>query len=191
MLAVETPAGLMAVPSLTPSFLRRNFIPLFEALNCINRALEAAQGRDAADISILFLRRRNPVEVNFKGTAKETLEFFRDELTPWRRKHAKREAELEERKRKAESEVAELGTAEARARLESVLIENEKARSELKRDELRDALKLATELNPNASVADKMRTALELRAALNSSLETELTLAPPARSLSEEPGPGG
>jgi len=179
VIAVDTSIGSGSLPPLTPRYLNNELIPFFEALNHLNQAILSPFELEAPDLSIMSLRQLSPVEVSFKGTARETLEVFRDELVPWRRKRAQREAELEERKQRAEAEAKEAQTDEARQRVETIRIENDKARFELRREKLDYAMELATRLHPNATPVERMQIALHVNAALDATSKTDLTVSLP------------
>jgi hypothetical protein len=185
VIVLEADGQLASVPPLTPLYLAECFLPFLQALNSLNHALTIIQGLPMRDLSIASLRQQTPVEVNFKGTAKEVLHTFREEIVPWRRKAAQRLAEIEERKRKAEAEAEELRGDEARERLERMRIENAQARSRLQREELDYAIDLARKFNPDAKARQQMQAALEIKAALEKVRENDLTLALPGEDTTK------
>jgi hypothetical protein len=178
VIAIDAETRLVSLPPLTPEYLQQDLVPFLIGLDRLNKALLRCLGRQVSEVSLVSLRQLTPVEINAKGLAKETLETVREEVIPWRREHAQRMAELEERERKAAAEAQEAKTQEAREDAESKRIKNQKDRFELGKAKLDFAIDLAKKLAPSASPRELMAASLEINSATDLLTGTQLTIAP-------------
>lgn len=180
---------------LTPAVLGREVTPYLEALADLQGVLDEIRRAEKKPVVIWSII-QGSVEVSVEGLG-EAIATLRDDLIPWRRKHAQKKAELAEQgaRLRIEREQAEILAARARAakereeakqlqldyerkRLENerLAIENQKLRDELHQARIELALQIIERMNPNLSEAEKITFVVRLLAPLELLTESDLEI---------------
>ncbi len=168
---------------LTPSTFQEKVLPHLNALQELQDVFDLARKRKKQRTLILrTVAYFCPVQVGFDGVG-DAINAVKEDLVPWRRRHAQKLAQLEEQdrvagtatKRAEEARIraeAAVGKAEAKklraeadkaeAEAQSVRIANKKAEFELNKIYFDFAMELAEKYFPKASVAERMVHAMQM-----------------------------
>lgn len=170
----------------TSKFLHRYFSPYIEALSDLQRIIDEVSDNPISEIKINSIKKYNPFNVNIEGTVKAA-EFIREIIVPWRRKHAKAMAKLEEQQKiieieasKSEIEKTRLeNTEKHKLELERIKLENEKLRLELQESKINLALGMIESLAPDMNQSEKIKYVIELLRPLGVIVNNPLFLESP------------
>jgi len=158
---------------LTPQFMADTLIPYLQAVANLQQIIDQAQGNPAQLVRIKSIREGSAL-VSLEG-ASQAIELIMSILVPWRYKHTKAMAQLQEGEQQAKIEqiktdilakrlqtakdrqTAEVSLAKQYAEVERLKLENEKLRLELDRSRVQLALEVLEKVNPDLSEIDKFR----------------------------------
>lgn len=181
---------------LTPRVLETVILPYLNAINDIQHIINAVLRRQPPHIVIRSIKQESPVSVTVNGVS-EAIQFIKETVVPWRRKHAEKMSRLAEREKEAEianikvellekkarvakeqAEAERIATETARQREETerVRLKNEKIRLELDRAKIQLALDVLAKVSPDSSEADKLAFAIKLLPALGVIVTSELEI---------------
>jgi hypothetical protein len=167
---------------LTPSFLSSDIVPYLNALGSLQFVLDDLRGVAHKPAVIHSIRYWNPLGLDLKGFD-DVLKTLRDWIIPWRRKNAKRLAEIEAKRALAELKRAEAEAkkvrAEAtklRAEAKRTLVETESMELEVQRDRLQLDLNIISSLNSSLTEAEKMTYALRIKDGVDTLIKSRLEL---------------
>jgi hypothetical protein len=167
---------------LTPEFLTNNVTPYLDALRDMESLVGEIKGYGPSHVVITLIRQRSPIEVNLKG-AGEAVDSLKEDIIPWRRKNAKKIAELKAKElevqieiKKAEAEQVVAKAEKEHAETEKVFVESEKVRweieqkkietdrlrFELKMDKFQLALEMVSKMNPELTYEEKITRAHQM-----------------------------
>ena len=173
---------------LTPEYLNTDLAPYLAAMAALQRVFNEMSGKRAEAIVVRRISYQSPVEVSVDGVA-DVINSLKEDVVPWRRRHAKEIAALKEREvaaeiKKREAEVKEIRArsakdgadarkleAEARklhAEADRQMLENEKMKFELDQSKLKLALELVEKMHPELSEGERVVYAVKMLPALNS-----------------------
>jgi hypothetical protein len=205
---IETASGFSSLPPLTPTYLESEVLPYFRALDELEGAICEMIGKGKKPITILSLRRRSPVEVSFDG-AGDAIERVREDIIPWRRKHAQQMAWLAEKEkleeiRQKEAEILEIQAkaaeteahreeiaakaVKAREEAEGLRIQNERERVKLAQETFDLAVHVVKTIALNASPEEISRQVVTIMPALKTFIKSDLTpTLPEGDSKNERP----
>jgi hypothetical protein len=168
--------------SLTPDYLADTVTPFLRGIAELQAIIDEINGKERSIVRIKRLAQWSPINVNLQGGA-EALEAIQDAVVPWRIKHKKEIANLQEQEKRAEIEVrkaeilekkslAAKSKAEAkklaaeaarqREEAEALKLENEKQRLELHRAKIQLALDILSMVAPNLTESDKIAYVVKL-----------------------------
>ena len=161
---------------LTPRFLSRSVGPYLNAVADLQYSINLVLRKSRNDVSIKLIKQTSPITVNLDGAA-EAVQQIKETISPWRRKHAEKMAQLLEQEKRAEigSRKAEILEKRARAvkdqaeaekiyadaalqreETERIKLENDKLRLDLHRAKIDLALNLISSIAPNLTESEKI-----------------------------------
>jgi len=165
--------------TLTPTLLVGQITPYLLALSDLQKVIDSVKGQFFKPIGIKSISQNTPISIGLDGAAEAT-EVVRDMVVPWRRKHSKEIAQLEEQEKlvQIESTRAEVLETRARAQKERVetkkieieteveierrRLENEKLRLEIEEARINLALKILDKLSPELSQEQRILYVMHL-----------------------------
>jgi hypothetical protein len=167
---------------LTPEFLTADLTPYLDALRDMQSVVNEIKGYGRSDVVITLIRQRSPVEVNLKG-AGEAVDSLKEDIIPWRRKNAKKIADLKAKeleveieikkaeadhvvakaeKEQAETEKVSVESEKVRWEIEQKKVETDKLRFELKMEKFQLALDMVSKMDPELSYEEKITRAHQM-----------------------------
>jgi hypothetical protein len=192
-------------PRLTPRYLLDVVAPYLDAVAELEQIVSSAPAKEPAEIWIRSMSQASPVSVRIDGVV-EAIELILDSVIPWRREHAKKMAELAERKQEAEIAMYQADAQEKRARarreraeahqaeedllgpqrlakLKKMELENEERRLELERARINLAFEIVDKLEPDAPEERRVSIALRLIKPLGVLTGSPLEVTMPGESM--------
>ena len=159
-------------PPLTPELLTSRVIPVLSALCKIEKVVNK---NICEEPRIVAISQQSPVNVSMTGIP-EAYKALREDIMPWRRKHNKKIAELNEQEKQADIERKRAEVAEATARTEKERAEAAKIRAEslrieaearklefaLKKEQIEFAYSLVNKMAPDATQVEQLTLFKEL-----------------------------
>ena len=175
--------GLHVEPELTAMLLSQRVAPLIKAITDLQLALNPTLAKPARIASI---SQASPIEVSFEGIA-EAYKALREDIVPWRQRHQKELAALEEAvrreeiaKKKSEVVLAEAKTATQIAEAKKLAAEAaaleqevESKRFHLKREKVEFAVDLAAKMLPSGTHLDRIELVTRLLPTLDTLMLTQ------------------
>jgi hypothetical protein len=167
---------------MTPWFLSEVLIPYVGAISEIQQICNRVLRHPLIEVTLKSISQSSPMDIKLLDAA-EAINALKEDLIPWRRKHAQNLADLKEtevtaeiRKKQAEaleiqarsfrnSAEAERTRAEAakiNEEAEQLKLENEKRRFELQRMKLELALDVISKMQPDLPQAERYLYAIQL-----------------------------
>lgn len=161
---------------LTPRFLSSSVGPYLNAVADLQYSINLVLRRSRNDVSIKFIKQTSPISISLDGAA-EAVQQIKETISPWRRKHAEKMAQLLEQEKRAEigSRKAEILEKRARAEkdqaeaekicadaalqreeTERMKLENDKLRLDLHRAKIDLALNIVSRIAPDLSESEKI-----------------------------------
>jgi hypothetical protein len=117
---------------LTAQHLEKDISPFLSAISEIQQIFNEILGREDSKITIKVISQNSPIGVSLEGIS-DTVLVIADLLNPWKRKHAKKMAELSRREKRYEIEKKRIELQEANIKLKNSSIENQAAKMEVER----------------------------------------------------------
>lgn len=159
-------------PPLTPALLTLRVIPILSALCEMEKIIN---GNSVTEPRIVAITQQSPVNVSMIGIP-EAYKALREDIIPWRRRHQKEIAKLNEKEKKAEIERKKAEVAEATGRTEKEIAEAQKIRAEshrieaettklrfeLKKEQVEFAYSLVEKIAPDANHVERLTLFKEL-----------------------------
>jgi GAF domain-containing protein len=188
----EVPLG-----QLTPDYLETTIIPYLKAICDIQKVLDELQRREHREVHIKAITYKSPISVSLDGAA-DAVQLARDEIVPWRRRHAEsmaclleqdkqldiesKKAEILEKRVRAAKERVEkenliLEADKQREEVERMRLENEKLRLELQRAKIQLALDILVQVAPSLSEQEKIAYVVRLLPPLGILVSSELEIS--------------
>lgn len=179
---------------LTPQFLSAALSPYLEAVAVIQQVSNDVMQWPPRGVVIKSISRQSPIDVSLSGAA-DAITALKEEIIPWRKKHAQELAELQATHVRAEIRKKEAEELELRARSERERAESEKIRAEaakvreearqlqldneargleLQRAKINLALELVSKMRPDLSQIDKYIYAMRLLPAIDTLATSEI-----------------
>ena len=189
---LETPMGL------TPEYLHEVIAPYLMAIAALQRVFDQLSERPNREIVVREISYQSPIEVNVEGVS-EVINSVKEDVVPWRRRHAQQIAQLKEKEvaadvKKLEAEAKEIRArsakdsaesskleAEARklnAEAEKQMIENERMKFDLEQSRLNLALELAKKIRPNLTESELLLFAINMLPSLNTLTISDIEFKP-------------
>jgi len=182
--------------ALTPYFLLTTLGPFLQAIAEIQYSIDEIQGNNRSKVLIKVIAQQSPISITLEGAAK-AVEIVGNLVIPFRRKHQKqlallqeqekkveignRKAEILEKRAKAAKDRAEATkvaaeAAKQHAETERALLENEKVRIELHRAKIQLALEILSQAAPSLTETEKIAYVIKLLPPLEVLVSSELEL---------------
>lgn len=182
--------------NLTADFFRYELLPYLEAVQEIQDIIDDINGEDHHPIEIIRIA-KGSVNVGLIG-GEEVIKIIREEITPWRREHAKQMAELERRSKKlaiemeraeihatnarkakdvGETEKLEAEAALIRAQVRHQEIENDKLELLLQKDKLELAIQILERIAPDLTDEQRLEYFSRMFGPLDQLLSSKLELS--------------
>src|SRR5262245_52971538 len=182
--------------ALTPSFLLATLGPFLQAIADIQYSIDESQRNKRSKVLIKAITQQSPITITMEGAAK-AVEIVGNLVIPFRRKHQKKLALLQEQEKKAEignrkAEILEKQAKAAKDRAEAkkvaaeaakqhaeaerALLENEKVRIELHRAKIQLALEILSQVAPSLTETEKIAYVIKLLPPLEILVSSELEL---------------
>ena len=168
---------------LTPRYLEHGVVPYLNALETLQHVIDNLLGEPHENVLIKSLTRESPLSINLEGLS-DALDAIKEELIPWRKKHAQKIAELRQHEAAADIKKKESEAMEIRARSTKSRAEAEKVKAEvLKLREEARRLEIENESLRFDFQGKKLRLALELVGNIQPDLPPEQRLVYATRML--------
>jgi hypothetical protein len=172
---------------LTPEYLVAHIFPPVEALATIQELFTNIEGYYRRDVIIRLIRQESPVNISLEGAA-DAVQSLKEDIIPWRKRHAKemadlkaRDAEVEIAKKRAEAAQIRANSAKDRAEVEKIeaeaaklreeaekqKIENDKLKFELESSKLQLAIDIVSKMRPDLPDSEKLVYAFKLLPSIN------------------------
>lgn len=182
---------------LSPHRLRNVITPYLSAIAQTQYIIDEIRSRKFNEIDIKAITHSSPININLDG-APETVRLITDVVVPWRRKHAKKIAQLLEQEKRAEIAVKKAEIAEQKVRVtkeraeaekidsetarlwaetERIKLENDKLRLELHKAKIDMALDFLSRVAPNLSETERLTYLVKLLPSLDIMIFSELEIA--------------
>lgn len=173
--------------SLTPEFLHGELGPFLSALDAMQRVCNEIVGNERSEVVIRSITQKSPLEVNLDGAA-DVIRLLKEDIFPWRRKHAQKLARLQTKQLEAEIRQKEAEALEIQSRSDKLgaeslvvkataervaqetrkmMLENDKLEFEVNAAKLQLALRVVSKLQPNLPEAQRLAFAVKLLPSLN------------------------
>lgn len=179
---------------LTPRFLSTVLAPYLEAVAAVQQVSDAVMRWPPRGVLVKSISHQSPIDVSLSGAA-DAITALKEDIIPWRKKHAKELAELrathvraEIRKKEAEaleiearseketaeSEKIRAEAAKVREEARQLQLENETREIELQRAKINLALELVSKMRPDLPPSDKYVYAMRMLPAINTLATSEI-----------------
>lgn len=179
---LDTEFEIETATSLTPEYLHNVIAPYLMAIAALQRVFDQLSARPNREIVVREISYHSPIEVSVAGV-REVIDSVKEDVVPWRRKHAqqmaqlrekevaadikKREAEAKELRARSAKDSAESSKLEAEARklyaeAEKQMLENERTKFELEQARLNLALELAKKMRSDLPESELVLFAINM-----------------------------
>jgi len=161
-----------SVQEISPSNLANTISPYLQAIADLQHLIDEIKNQPKKKVKVINITQGSAL-ISLEG-ATEAIELIMSVVVPWRHKHAKTMAKLEESEKQVQiesakadilanrkqaatdKEKAEIELARQRVEVEKLELENAKLRLELHREKIQLALDVVNRINPNFAEAAKI-----------------------------------
>ena len=175
---------------LTPIHLERQIVPFLKSIGDIQSLIDELNNRESRSIKIRAITQSSPISVSLEG-ASEAIGLLREVISPWRREHAKKLAQLKEKELQIALELKKAEVLEKRAKsakermevqklreeAERLQLENERLRIEIQREKVQLAIDILAQLAPDLSETERVEYLVRLLPVLDRVVSSELEVA--------------
>jgi hypothetical protein len=186
---------LTGIHRLTPALLTDQVSPYFQSLIDLEAAIANLQDKTFVEPRIRSISQNSPVSFSIEGAA-NAVNAVKEDVIPWRRKHAKAIAQLIEAKGRAEieeikSRVAQIEQQaptdeERQLQIQKQRLENDqrsieidRMKWELQKERTQLALEIVDKLHPNLGDTERMTFAMRLLSPLLVLTESPIEILKP------------
>jgi hypothetical protein len=173
---------ILSEPKFSSKVLREVVTPTIAAIESFQRLCDKIIGQESSDIRLHYIASHSPVIINFDGIG-DVIRALNDEIIPYRRRHAKEMAQLQEGvlkvellkgqaavkqaltisdKESAESSKLKAETIKILAEAEGQMIENEERRFKLNEQKLDMALRIVDAMQSDLKATERLTHAVQL-----------------------------
>lgn len=187
---------------LTPQFLTSEVAPYLDAIADLQNVIDLIHERSPSRVLVRSLSHWSPISVSLDG-APEAIKMILEVVVPWRRKHAKTLAQLEEQEKliqieRLKAEVVQIQANAQRerseanrnevesdsrftqARLDKLLLEREHLRLDLEQKRIGLVLEVMEKQGSNLDEDQRLMIGFQLMRPLGVLRESPLLIAPPS-----------
>lgn len=181
----------LADRNLSPGVISSEISPFVSATAELQSIINQMKGVPSEEVVVRLISHSSPININFDG-AKEAVREIKEDIIPWRRKHAKKIARLQEQEKQVEieSKKAEILEKQAKGQAETdkvaaeasiqcataerMKIENDRLRLELHREQIQLALDMIEKFAPGMSEQERITYVIKLLPPINTLVFSEL-----------------
>jgi CRP-like cAMP-binding protein len=182
--------------TLTATYLEKTVAPYLKATTDLQHVLDSVKGRPFREIRIYKISQNSPIEAVL-GNAVDAVTSAKEDIIPWRRKHAQQMAHLIEQEKtvaiererteilssrataakdRAEEKKIQAEIEKVKAETERMELENEKVRWEMQQSKIQLGLDILLKINSTLSETQRIAFLLKLLEPLNILTSSELEI---------------
>ncbi|MBC7878956.1 MAG: DUF1232 domain-containing protein [Anaerolineales bacterium] len=166
----------------TPEYIHTVVNPFINSIIEIQHIIDEITGLQPQEVKVLSITRNSPLSVSLDG-ASQAIRIFQETFVPWRSKHARLLAQLEEEEKRAEIIIKRIQaqrdhveTSKLEEELRRHKIENDKLQLELQKINFEIAVGMLEKIKQNLSDEQKQLYAMRLTVLFEVILSSSLTI---------------